>query len=224
MDAFIFTQRYNSLGTPFMVGLGNRKRCAARVGEPPNGPPTHVCDAEGFHFAAGKIRSIYEVSRRVCLYDNGAQDDVPDARRRNEILTALRAVPENSLDFVAYFGHGHHGGLLSAGIGLAHLNEFAEALRPRLKNMAAIMLYACGAGAPGGFASRLADAFDPASGVLVFGHIGPGIYSDIPMFRRFPGGHQLARNYPRRFSLSFWNREREAVHGVDVIQAASASR
>jgi hypothetical protein len=224
MDAFIFTQRYNSLGTAFMVGLGNAKLCNARGRAAPGTSPTHVCDAEGFHYAAGRIRSLYEVSRAVFQYDNGEQDDVPASRRRGEIMAALGGIPDGSLDFVAYFGHGDRGGLISAGIGTTHLNDFAGTLKAKLKNRAAIILYACGAGAPGGFASRLADAFDPASGILVFGHIGPGHYAQIPMFRRYPGGHRLARNYEGRLSLSFWNREREAVHGVEPIQGTAVRR
>lgn len=212
LNAFIFTQKYNSLGTDLMVRLGNAKLCNAtgRVGTPSTA--THICDASGsFHEASRRLREIYEVRRPVFRFDNGLTDAVPHAQRRNAIFAALGQVPDGTLDLVAYFGHGIPQGLESAGILMESLPQFAALIQRKCKRGATVVFWACLTGTPNGFASRLSDMLDPAMNIWVYGHATAGLYSDIPSFRKFPGNHRLSTSYEPRLSLGFWRRERRAA-------------
>lgn len=210
MDAFIFTQKYNTLGTDYMVSLGNPKRCNATQRTPNGTEATHICDAVGFHQAARTLRRIHEIPQPIVEFDNGLNDEIPRHRRRHEVLAALNQVPDASLDLVAYFGHGTQTSLESAGIGPEVFMQFKDLIERKCRPNATIVLYACLTGAAHGFAEKLGGMINPALNIWVYGHIGPGHYAQLGMFRKYPGGQRLSRQYEDRLCLSFWRHERAA--------------
>lgn len=74
-----------------------------------------------------------------------------------------------SLDVFAYFGHGWKTQLGSAKIHTEKdMDALVEALKPKLKTDATVVLYACWAGFPGGFSTKLQEKLGP--GMWVYGH------------------------------------------------------
>ncbi len=213
MNGFIFTQRYNTPDSDLMRRLGNAIRCVADGPAPAGVTPTHTCDATGsFHAAAGRLREIQSIPQRPFIFDNS----LPAPRVRASIFAALGAVPANSLNIVAYFGHGMPDALLSAHIGLNDLIPFAALLNEKCAPRANVVLYACSAGAPGGFADQLGQMMQKE--IWVFGHSSWGSYSNVSMFRRYPGGVPwggVGRIY------GFFNRERERFQGTAAPAATN---
>jgi hypothetical protein len=109
-------------------------------------------------------------------------------RRRREIYAALDRA-KGPLDVVAYFGHGNPRSLSSAGIALPHLQTFAGHIAAKSSRNIVVVLYACLAGSPGGFAQQLATAL-LRRGVhaTVFGHQTSGHTAWNANKRRYPGG------------------------------------
>lgn len=202
MNAFIFTQRFNSPDSP-ELRAHNAILCVANGPAPAGVTPTHLCDATGsFQTGAGILRSAHHIPQRPFIYDN----TLPAVQRRNSIFAQLETVPQNSLNLVAYFGHGTPNGLESAAIGRGQLARFAQLINDKCAQDANVVLFACSAGARGGFAEMLSR--EMRKNIWVFGHCSWGSYSNLSMFRRFPDNAQLTGGGG---IYNFWLREREAA-------------
>jgi hypothetical protein len=99
-------------------------------------------------------------------------------------------------DFFAYFGHGLSDSLLSANIGTAHLPRFARILSAKGVPGMRVIFYACGTGAPGGFAATVSQLLGTRA--TVFGHLTEGPSYSNPNWVRYPGGNPIV---PRRDPL-----------------------
>lgn len=149
----------------------------------------------------------------LTLFDNA--HDVSGAGRRTareEAIAAIRGAP-GPLGIIAYFGHGTSRGLPSAGIGEAHIDELADAIRANSTDEPVVLLYACSAGTMGGFAERLQRAIGKG---VVYSHSTPGHTFRNPYVTRFPEkmyvvdpGSDLFRSWQRKLHteslwLRFW--------------------
>jgi hypothetical protein len=126
-------------------------------------------DATGaFHVGVRRITEIHKLSRQPILFENhgpaksvyeGFSKHIDDAR--------------GGWDFFAYFGHGEPWGMVSANISSrAGAMELAQRIMRKANRGLVVMLYACNCGAPGGFASWLADALSPIN-ATVYAHLPP---------------------------------------------------
>ena len=216
MNAFIFTQRFNSPDSP-AVRAHNKILCVANGAAPPGVTPTHACDTGSFQAGSKFLREIHGITQRTFLYDNTLTAD----SRRNSIFGALGAVPSGSLELIAYLGHGSTGGLESACIRSGHINRFASLINDKCAPKAAVVFYACSAGAAGGFAEMLSRVIQ--KDIWVYGHSSWGSYSNLTMFRRYPGGVPWTRVGG---VYTFWKLEREAFEADAALaeDGANATR
>lgn len=135
------------------------------------------------------------------------------ANVKKNFLATIDAGP-GSLDIFAYFGHGWKNQLGSAHIYTdKDMDELAEVLKPKLKNDAVIVLYACWAGIEGGFSTKFQEKV--GSGIWIYGHTTLGHsfanpeVSEVqqvrsPRFRKLFAGSDL---------YSAWS---EALHYTDM--------
>ena len=214
MNAFIFTQRFNSPDSP-AVRAHNKILCVANGAAPPGVTPTHACDTGSFEYGSGSLRRLHGITQRPFIYDN----TLPAGSRRNSVFDALGAVPSGSLELIAYLGHGSPGGLESACIRSEHINRFASLINDKCAPKAAVVFYACSAGAAGGFAEMLSRVIQ--KDIWVYGHSSWGKYSDLPMFRRYPNGVPwtgVGGVY------TFWKLERDIFEADGAVAAANLTR
>lgn len=159
----------------------------------------YPADATGaFHPSARAFRDLHG-TQAPFLFDNRAQ---PRARR-TEIFEALDAAPMG-LDTIAYFGHGLTNALSSAGIRADDIHTFANLIQRKSAGRCKILLYACSAGASGGFADRLASILcgnqsSTSAQYQVYGHTVPGHSVLNPTKVVYPGGHYFVEPYTRLF-------------------------
>lgn len=146
-------------------------------------------DATGaFHVGLSTWRRKYEATGGTvvtCLFDNRQSN----ARRRDEILTALqRGSGGAPFDAFVYFGHGIPTGLPSAGFYMDDAAGLAEAISRYCSVEVKVVLYACWAGAPGGFAWRIGDELKRLrnAGFSAYSHALDGHAFTNPTVRRFP--------------------------------------
>lgn len=148
--------------------------------------PTRRADATGaFHPGARQFQRIHGLPDPV-LFDN--RQSAPACRRA--VLDAIQAA-SGPLDVIAYFGHGLVNALSSAGFRSQDIGELAEAIRAKCRDGAPIVLYACSAGAFGGFAEGLANAINvgPLRDEycrVVYGHTCSGHSFYNPYVTHFP--------------------------------------
>lgn len=119
------------------------------------------CDATGaFVPGAQRIARAYNGSYRT--FNNLGSN------AKKDFLKTITDGP-GSLDMFAYFGHGYKTQLGSAKIYTdKDMDALVEALKPKLKNDAIVVLYACWAGFPGGFSTKLQGKL--GSNIWVYGH------------------------------------------------------
>lgn len=162
-----------------------------------NSPPRHPHDATGaFQPGARTFAHLNGLSPPI-LFDNSNH-----AKARATIRDTILKAP-GLLDVVAYFGHGLHDSLPSAGISMPTIGEFAGAILCKAARAMCVVLYACSAGAPNGFASRLADLL-PGTGAIVYGHDRSGHAYMNPYVTRFRGGGYVIAPNDRLFGR--WRR------------------
>jgi hypothetical protein len=121
------------------------------------------------------------------LYDNHASPGV----RRAAVLDAIRSA-SGPLDVIAIFDHGESTGLPQAHIRILQIPQLITAVRANSTTGGTsliILLYACSAGAFGGFASHLASEL----GCTVYGHTTPGHSFINPHVTRFPANDYVVR-------------------------------
>lgn len=170
-------------------------------------------DATGaFHIGAKAFERIFGLAK-THYFDNG--DGVSDSARRREVLDMIRSAP-GPLDIIGYFGHGFTSGLSSAKIYSRHLGDLADAIRSNSSTDCKVMLYACSAGAFGGFASQLADRLNPwyafgLPGRTVYGHTNVGHTFYNPNVTRFP-----AAEYVVEPGGDHWAKWRQCIRHTDL--------
>lgn len=163
--------------------------CAPRFDSPPDAQNPQGHDSTGaFQLGLERLRDCHQAAGGTVvthLFDNHARGQ----ERRRDVLTALgQATAGGRLDGFMYFGHGWPGGLSSASFGLDDVPTLAEAIIRATNPGAKIVLYACSAAAPGGFAYQLGRALCAWAnhGMAVFGHPVLGHSFRNAMVRRFP--------------------------------------
>ena len=119
------------------------------------------CDATGA-FLPGAQRFASAFSGSFKTFDNAS------AQTKKYFLKTIEDGP-GSLDVFAYFGHGYKTQLGSAKIYTdKDMDDLAEVLKKKLRNDAAVVLYACWAGFEGGFSTKLQEKL--GTGVWIYGH------------------------------------------------------
>lgn len=158
-------------------------------------------DATGaFHPGAVDFRSHYGLPDPVFI-DNLR----PHAERRRAALEAIRSA-SGPLDVVAYFGHGTPHGLPSLGFEARHIGDLAGALAGVLAASGKVVLYACSAGALGGFGAKLAEALGGSGSRqnTVYGHTCSGHSFYNPFVTGFPPGDFVVT--PSSATFRAWRR------------------
>jgi hypothetical protein len=157
--------------------------------EKPNAANPNGRDATGgFHVGMKLWKQKYEKlggTVVTCVFDNRQNN----AARRAEILTALqRGCGGTWYDAFVYFGHGIPKGLPSAGFYMDDIGTLADAIYYYCDFNVKVLLYACSAGAPGGFTYRLGDelGFMKNYGFAAYSHALDGHTFTNPTVRRFP--------------------------------------
>ncbi len=162
-----------------------------------NHPAEH--DSTGaFQVGANQFHAINKVSSAPVLFDNSGEELGHYQAPRANTLKAVREGGSNApWDAVAIFCHGVNSGLASAGLfGADGAKALADAIQPRAKAGVTVILYACNAGSPGGFASMLAANLAGVQ-ARVFGHISARHTYANPDTTVFPGGDMvIARSSP----------------------------
>jgi hypothetical protein len=142
-----------------------------------------------FQLAANQFKAINGVSSAPIFFDNSGEEAGSYQAVRERVLKAVReggsSVP---WDAVAIFCHGGANALWSAGlIGATGAQALADEIRPRAAAGLTVILYACNAGSPGGFASLLAANLADLN-ARVFGHTSARHTYANPDTTVFPGG------------------------------------
>jgi len=142
-----------------------------------------------FQIAANQFQAINHVSSSPIFFDNSGEGPSGYPAIRQRVLKAAREGGSGAAwDVVAIFCHGGNNALWSAGlIGDDGASALADVIRPRAKAGIIIVLYACNAGSPGGFASMLADKLAGVNAV-VYGHTSARHTYANPDTTVFPGG------------------------------------
>ncbi len=153
---------------------------------------------KAFQLAANQFHAINSVSSPPIFFDNSGEGPSGYAAIRQRVLKA--AQPGGSAgawEVVAIFCHGGNDALWSAGlIGDDGATALADVIRPRAKAGIIIILYACNAGNPGGFASMLAGKLTGVNAV-VYGHTSARHTYANPDTTVFPPGTAvIAKNSP----------------------------
>jgi hypothetical protein len=151
-----------------------------------------------FQLAGNQFQAINGVSSSPIFFDNSGEEKGQYAAVRQRVLKAVReGGSAGAWDTVAIFCHGGNNALWSAGlIGDDGATALADAIRPRAKSGIIIILYACNAGAPGGFASMLADKLAGVN-ATVYGHTSARHTYANPDTTVFPAGTAvIAKNSP----------------------------
>lgn len=120
-------------------------------------------------------------------YDN----ELPFSRRTTQVLAALESTPDKSVDAVAFFCHGGTQ-WIQPGLHLSKMPascmKFAQELArvARRDHQLIVVLYACFAGAPGGFAEWLAGELEKRGvDAVVVGHLDKGHTTRNPRVRKY---------------------------------------
>jgi hypothetical protein len=162
-----------------------------------NRPNEH--DSTGaFRVGADRFHAINRVSSSPVYFDNSGEEKGHYADVRRRVLKAAREGGSDAAwDTVAIFCHGGNNALWSAGlIADQGAQALADVIRPRAAAGIVIILYACNAGAPGGFASMLATKLAEVNAV-VYGHTSARHTFANPDTTVFPPGDPVvARNSP----------------------------
>jgi hypothetical protein len=146
-----------------------------------NKPDRH--DATGaFQLGARIFQRVHKLPKPLFFDNSGTASAI-----RDRVLKAIAAQP-GGLDVFAYFGHGGSTCLGSAELyKKAGAKLLADALRAKANRGLVVLLYACNAGAPNGFASWLADELAGLN-ARVYGHLPPGGHSFTnPRMVVYPG-------------------------------------
>jgi hypothetical protein len=124
-----------------------------------------------FRVGADRFHAINRVSSPPVYFDNAGEEKGHYAEVRRRVLKAAREGGSGAAwETVAIFCHGGNNALWSAGlIGDEGAQALADVIRPRAAAGIVIILYACNAGSPGGFASNLATKLADVNAV-VYGH------------------------------------------------------
>lgn len=143
-----------------------------------------------FQLAANQFRAINSVSSSPIFFDNSGEEKGQYAGVRQRVLKAAgEGGSGTAWDTVAIFCHGGSNALWSAGlIGDDGVTALADVIRPRAKAGIVIILYACNAGSPGGFASMLAGKLAGLNAV-VYGHTSARHTYANPDTTVYPGGN-----------------------------------
>ncbi len=143
-----------------------------------------------FQLAANQFRTINRVSSSPVFFDNSGEEKGHYAEVRQRVLKAAREGGSSAAwDTAAIFCHGGSNALWSAGlIGDDGASALADVIRPRATAGIIIILYACNAGSPGGFASMLAGKLAGVNAV-VYGHTSARHTYANPDTTVFPGGN-----------------------------------
>jgi hypothetical protein len=147
-------------------------------------------DATGaFHIGAKRFAGLYGLSLRYI--DNSDTSRAGHASRCRATYAEIDKLAA-PVDVIALFGHGTPDGLPSFGVYSADVGRLAERLRRVLKPRATVLLYACSAGAFGGFADQLASAINSGGSTtkdcrVVYGHLIDGHSYTNPYCSYFPG-------------------------------------
>ncbi len=104
------------------------------------------------------------------------------AAARDAVLQTISAA--SRLDVIAYFGHGTVNSLPSAGIHESDIAGLVQAINRTAAGNCKVVLYACLAGHPGGFAQKLSAQLKP--GITVLGHTVEGHAYQNPCVARYP--------------------------------------
>lgn len=153
-------------------------------------------DATGaFHIGARAFCRLYGLKKPI-LIDNAvglsAKEKYKDYEKRCRATYKEIDGSESPLDVIAFFGHGTPNGLPSFGLFSSDINTLAEKIRKKCKDRCAILLYACSAGALGGFAEKLANMINSGGSTtkdcrVVYGHLIDGHTFLNPYYTYFPG-------------------------------------
>ena len=163
--------------------------CAPRFDGPPDAHNPHGHDATGaFQPGMERFRDCHAAAGGVVVPHLFNNHGVARARRRDILAAFERAGAAGRFDAFVYFGHGWPGGLSSGGFDADDVPILGEAIIRLCKPDAKVVLYACSAAAPGGFAYQLGRYLGGWAnhGMEVFGHPVLGHSFRNPMVRRFP--------------------------------------
>lgn len=143
------------------------------------------CDATGaFHIGADIFQKVHKLPAWV-KFENDETSKTSDTKGFLDIISKQAG----NWDVYAYFGHANTNALASADVrGRKGATLLANTLRPKLKTGGVVLLYACMAGQPGGFADWLSqDLADKR--ITVYGHLPPkGHTFQNACMLRYPGG------------------------------------
>ena len=105
--------------------------------------------------------------------------------RASNLFDAIEQAP-CGIECFAYFGHGVPNGLPTANIYVSDVPRLADLLRRKAAPGLRVVLYACLAATPGGFAQRLAEALGGAA--KVYGHTSTAHAARNPDVTVYPDG------------------------------------
>lgn len=144
-------------------------------------------DATGaFLVGAKAFCALYHLSKWVPIDNTQSYE-----KRCQATYGAMDKAEDGTLDVIAFFGHGTPGSLPTFGFFTGDIGRLATKIKAKCKKNSAILLYACSAGAFGGFADKLATAIN--SGLraedrrMVYGHLIDGHSYQNAYCSYFPG-------------------------------------
>lgn len=153
----------------------------------------NVLGREEFQRGAKAFCALYKLSPPV-LIDTEKDKLSREANRLKSqaVYDAMEKAVDGTLDVIAFFGHGMPDSLPTFGLVTGDIERLAPRIKAKCKSKAAILLYACSAGAFGGFASTLAYAVNGGSGtenrcIMVYGHLNDGHTYHNAQCSYFPG-------------------------------------
>ena len=167
---------------------------APLLNDPPGAANPQGNDATGtFQPGMQRFRDCHSAAGGIVLTHLFQNHGRARAQRQDVIAALEVAGAGGRLDAIAYFGHGWHTSLPSAGFGLGDIEALGEAIIRLCNPGAKIIVYACHTAVPGGFAYQLGRRLGAWAqhGTEVFGHPIEGHSFRNPMVRRSP--HHAAR-------------------------------
>jgi len=169
-------------------------------------------DATGaFHLGTKRFRDVHGTPFEH--FDNGTNDEEhngPGQKKiRDRVFEIMRTHPGPPWDVFAYFGHGISNGLPSAGIYSSNIKALAELIRAKAKPGIVVLLYACLAGSPGGFAAKLQAALADKN-ARVYGHASAGrAFANADKTVHPPGHFVVAK------SDALWRKWKQTINASD---------
>jgi hypothetical protein len=134
--------------------------------------------------------SSHKKIKRWVPIDNATEGDYRG--RAAATFEALDEAEDGTLDAIAFFGHGQPTFLPSFGLFTGDIGRLGDRIKAKCKARSAILLYACSAGAFGGFAEKLAAAVNSGGSTtkdcrVVYGHLVDGHAYQGAYYTYFPG-------------------------------------